>query len=542
MRAAQRISGCSSNSSKAKGRPTATIERLDERVLMSATLTAVQGWNGAAPYNNPSINEVPPDTMAALGPTQSMELMNGAWRVVDRSTLTVTTNTSDTQFWSQALGASSPMFQSIQTLADPRVIFDPLHGRWIATELANPETINSTLLIAVSAGSNASSGNWKALGIVTHPTVNGQVTFLDFDSLGVDQNGIYITGNEFSVSNPTFEGEAIYALNSAVFWTGSGSPANATIIYNEGQEWLNGATLQPAVSFTSNPGPEVIAAVDWNYAGLVSLQYKTITWTSSTTISLSNLQIANLNVSPSTFSPPHAAAQPANGQSLDAGDGRLNNVVVVNGYLYTTLSGTYSGNGEDAIELVKTQATNPSNIASVNLLSGGGDLLYPSIAVNNTNDVAIGCTLVNASQNIYPSTAAIGISTTGGSTLVTTFAAGTGSYHSSYGVIPGTNTARWGDYSATMVDPNDGTTFATFQEDSRDPGPDSSYTTWFQTFQVTSGGNSPATTSATALAANTTPLFSDTPIDSATTDQNGTLWDRLHSHTHHKDPIAISPN
>jgi hypothetical protein len=89
------------------------------------------------------------------------------------------------------------------------------------------------------------------------------------------------------------------------------------------------------------------------------------------------------------------------------------------------------------------------------------DLIYPSVAVNPFGDVVIGFTATG--ENKFPSAYAVAGDTVGG---VTTFGpllelkAGAATFTG----IDGYGFNRWGDYSATMVDPSNPFSFWTFQE------------------------------------------------------------------------------
>ncbi len=89
------------------------------------------------------------------------------------------------------------------------------------------------------------------------------------------------------------------------------------------------------------------------------------------------------------------------------------------------------------------------------------DFYMGSIAVNKFSDVVIGFNVSSTSQ--FASSYAVlgttfdGITTFGDPVLLK---AGVGPYEQTGGAL----TARWGDYSATVVDPKDPFTFWTFQE------------------------------------------------------------------------------
>jgi len=89
------------------------------------------------------------------------------------------------------------------------------------------------------------------------------------------------------------------------------------------------------------------------------------------------------------------------------------------------------------------------------------DLFYGSIAVNKFEDVVIGFS--GSSETEFISTYAVAGTTTGGATTFgppMLLKAGVASYFQDFG--SGRN--RWGDYSATVVDPSDSNTFWTIQE------------------------------------------------------------------------------
>jgi hypothetical protein len=88
----------------------------------------------------------------------------------------------------------------------------------------------------------------------------------------------------------------------------------------------------------------------------------------------------------------------------------------------------------------------------------------PSIAANDAGSVVLGFTRTGGGLNEFPSAyAAVGHTAQGKTTFGSPILlkAGADVYH----FIPGQpQNDRWGDYSATLVDPNNPQTFWTFQE------------------------------------------------------------------------------
>jgi hypothetical protein len=119
--------------------------------------------------------------------------------------------------------------------------------------------------------------------------------------------------------------------------------------------------------------------------------------------------------------------------------------------------------------------------------SGILSYIYPSIAVNAENNVLIGFSV--SGRTIYPSggyAARMNDDPPGTMRRAVIFREGEGPYQKT----KGTGKNRWGDYSSTVVDPVDDTTFWTIQEYAAppegDPSQDDSgrWGTWWQNVAV----------------------------------------------------------
>src|SRR5690606_29130074 len=136
------------------------------------------------------------------------------------------------------------------------------------------------------------------------------------------------------------------------------------------------------------------------------------------------------------------------------------NVVEVNGSLWAAHA-VEGSTGSSAIRWYEIEARSGTVLQTGSLEHPTLDFLISSIAVNPMGAVVIGFTGTGPTQN--PSAMAVYGSTTGGATTFQApqiLQAGATSYFEDFG--SGVN--RWGDYSATVVDPDDPNTFWTFQE------------------------------------------------------------------------------
>ncbi len=133
-----------------------------------------------------AVPNIPPDTMGAVGPAQFMFVLNGHFQAVNKTVPhTVVLDTADTTFW-----GISPNIGAFDT----RVYYDRASQRWFITEL-DMKPADNNVYLAISSGPDLSTATWHKTSIpltgATYPQQdNGCVG--DYDTLGIDQNAIYI--------------------------------------------------------------------------------------------------------------------------------------------------------------------------------------------------------------------------------------------------------------------------------------------------------------------------------------------------------------
>jgi hypothetical protein len=155
---------------------------------------------------------------------------------------------------------------------------------------------------------------------------------------------------------------------------------------------------------------------------------------------------------------PPDAEQPGPKRNLDSGDSRFSsNLVLQNGVTWAVQS--VNQDGRAAVRWLQIDPENDIVLDSGVIAADGLDLISPSIAVNEFDQIVIGVT--GSGEEMFPSAYAVVGDVIGG---VTNFgdllllAAGLDSYQNS------STRNRWGDYSATVLDPSDPHAFWTFQE------------------------------------------------------------------------------
>jgi hypothetical protein len=345
-------------------------------------------------------------------------------------------------------------------MVDPRLIYDNLSQRWIACAI---DRGSQGILIAISRDADpvgTGGSSWVSDKWVKHLVPVGG-TFSDFDTLGVDSNGIYV-----SCMRPLEQDTVIATIPKAMLL----AAANETIISANYITVLNNIGSQNA--FTTVSYDAATSDSQWILFGSTGgIWYKRITWNNGVPAYDTSWTVLT---DPTPYAPISTGmAGPQRGTSaykveLNIVGSRLTSPIMrrVNGiqYLWTSravavnASGGASNPDRTAIEWLRIPTSSPANIASGLIRDATSAQTYyytPSIAVNRYGDVAVGFS--GSSVNDY-----IGAYYTG-RLNAGNWPADPKRYFSGIDWYYGEAQFRWGDFSATVVDPN-GTTFWTIQE------------------------------------------------------------------------------
>ena len=149
---------------------------------------------------------------------------------------------------------------------DPRVIYDPVAGRWIvmAVDGTNSTSNMSNYLLSVSQTSDPTGAWWfySLNGVLNYPPT-GENTWADFPHLGFDGipassgGAIYLTSNQFTFGgSPSFRTTVLNILPKASLYGG------LALSYWRAWDRLNADgsqvfTLSPALTY-GNPGGEFL--------------------------------------------------------------------------------------------------------------------------------------------------------------------------------------------------------------------------------------------------------------------------------------------
>jgi hypothetical protein len=407
---------------------------------------------------------IPPDTMGAVGPDHIAVLINGAFAVYDKTGTQLELRSLDS-FWAQA-GATPNDFSF-----DPRILYDPHHNRWFASSADNSGGGSNNFLVAVSGGTDprTTGAGWTGFQIDSD---TDDAERADFPMMGMNDDVVVVSANMF----PTGAGsvnKTFLVLPKDDLLLGSPSIANRTLIENVDPN-DTGFSCQPIVDLDNGSVPLPLLSAFNKPAGALARQNIN-----------GPVNSPSLDGSPTLIGvtgrsgPGDVGQAPPVTVDVDAADNRFTgNVILQNGSIWGAHSVEF--NGRAAIEWYEIRQSDNTVLQSglitpSDMPAGMQDpdleFNFPSISVNDSGDVVIGFS--GGSPNTNPETGiswwmstflAVG-ETVGG---VTTFSdiVMTQSGLAPYERLDGSGRNRWGDYSATVLDPADpsGKTFWTFQE------------------------------------------------------------------------------
>src|SRR5690348_15136918 len=151
--------------------------------------------------------------------------------------------------------------------SDPRCWYDPATTTWFSTIVfLNDTGTVGTELIAVRHAKDP-LGLWNEYAIdSTDPGGRGCPCFGDQPRIGIDQQNLYITADEFSIQGPQFNGSELWVIDKAGLVAGKPKInfVQFTHLSIAGQQTL---APQPALS-TSKPGAEfMLSSLDFAKKG-----------------------------------------------------------------------------------------------------------------------------------------------------------------------------------------------------------------------------------------------------------------------------------
>jgi uncharacterized delta-60 repeat protein/uncharacterized repeat protein (TIGR01451 family) len=418
---------------------------------------------------------IPPDTHGAVGPNHVMTVLNSQVRIQDRTGTILSTVALDL-FW-LPVGFVSAF--------DPKVLYDHVENRWIFVSMADGFLPSSSIMLAVSQTSDP-TGNWN---FYTVDADTNDMLWADYPSLGFNKDWIVVTANMFGINTPTNGPVNVYAFNKTNLY--AGGVGQFTLL----QETSGTAfTMVPAITYDSNLAVEYLVEADnliaqYVFGSINRLRISTITGpvgaeqlTVATAFAASGQPWGTADLF-GTFLP-----QLGSIGGIDAGDARIQNVVYRNGSLWCTHTAFLPAASPTHTAAQWWQINTNGQVRQLGRVEdpvGIVSYAYPSIAVNQFDDVLLGFSRFSPSQYASANYAFRG-SGDPTNTMQADYVlkAGEAPYFKTFGGFAN----RWGDFSSTVVDPLNDTDMWTIQEYASTPfGAFSRWGTWWGMVSASAG-------------------------------------------------------
>jgi hypothetical protein len=415
-------------------------------------------------------NVIPPDSMGSVSHDQVVVSVNGRIKVFDKQGNLGGLNVTDLTFWNSVRNGLD--------VTDPGVEYDRLANRWIVSAINfdadNPSMTNNRVMIAVSSGptiTNASSFTFFFFNQGDPPPAGDSNLFADYPQMAVDANAVYVGVNQFTSTGSFSKTSAFVIRKSSVLGAG---PIVATAFRGLAVGSGSGPfSPQPAQDMDPSVGQGYIVGVDNQVFS--RLDVRRISDPGGTPSISGNLTIDV----PATSLPLDVPAQ-GTSTLLDALDDRLFEAMIardpsgtlslwtahnirVNSSGLGGFGGTFNRTASRWYQLGSLSST-PSLTQSGTLFDSAASnprfFWIPSIAANGQGHASLNSSAAGTGRfaEVVSSgrLASDPLGTTESFDITQTSS-------SAYNLVS-TNPQRWGDYSQTVVDPDDNMTFWTFQE------------------------------------------------------------------------------
>ena len=446
---------------------------LDSQGDQSSSIPVTKSFQ-ALDDNNSTI---PPDTMGAAGPNHLMTMLNSQVRIQNKSGSILSTVLLDT-FWTSGTGLSGDPF-------DPRIIFDSLTNRWMATIDADSRSTTSAVWFAVSDDDDP-TGSWTFYAFDADAA---DTDWADFPDIGTNSTWVAITNNMYTIAGNSFTGCKMWVIDKSTLGGALTMTEFATGFDTSGT--VSGFTLRICATFDASESTlYIVDQSGYVYLGTFLHRLSRITGTGASpswsvvpgsTFASTGLYPVATNYNYTQID----ASQLGTATEINTNDPRLQNAVLRNGRVWYTHSAGLPVQGSDRTAVFwyevdpSTWSSFPASpIVQSGVEDGGTGVhhFFPSIAANKNNDAALGFSRSDATR--YAEAVVTGrLSSDPAGTMdpLSVIKAGEDSYVKDFD----SGRVRWGDYSATVVDPSDDRSFWTIQEyAAMDVGQDQSHDRW----------------------------------------------------------------
>jgi uncharacterized repeat protein (TIGR01451 family) len=452
--------------------------------------TAASSFDGATLTDTGAF---PPDSMGTVGPAQFIVFVNGRIRSFTKAGVAdgVMNFDPDVFFASVMTPVSPPVV--LNFTSDPQIRYDRFSGRWFLSIIDVPCT-NATCATTAPNRWMLAVSDAASAGVISGTTVwtffqfqaDPGTSFLDYPSMGIDVNAIYVGGSIFT-SAQAFVGTNGYVIQK-VSALGAG-PLVVTMFANMAAG-AGAGPESPRGADNFDPGATEGYFVGPDNATFSTIMFRRISNPGSLTPTISaNIAVAvpttTLSGTQAIRLVQHAGNTGGNNGLFDTIDDRFYQVMIRNGRMWSAHNFTVSAagvastaaqsrNGARWYEF-QNLTTTPTLVQSGTVFDNAATRVaarqywIPSVVVTGQGHAVLGATMAGTPVGATPAFVGrlagdtLGLMVGPPTTPAVTFGTTTANYNPP--TDPGGSSGRrWGDYSFTVVDPLDDMTVWTIQE------------------------------------------------------------------------------
>jgi hypothetical protein len=340
--------------------------------------------------------------------------------------------------------------------SDPRCWYDPATTTWFSTIVfLNDTGTQGVLLIAVRHAKDP-LGLWNEYAIdTTNPGGRGCPCFSDQPRIGIDQQNLYVTADEFSIQGPQFNGGELFVIDKAGLVAG-----NPTVMFARFADLTvlgqNTLAPQPALSTVRPHAEFMLGQLDFTNQG----DNRISVWAITHRAAMASGRLPTLSsivIKSEPYANPPPVPQKGSPSKLNQGDDRMQQTAFANNAVWGELGTAITPAGDSAVRAgaawfqVKPRLSGGVVVGARVVRQGyvaarGRYLIYPSLYPDAAGNAAMGFS--ESSSTMFPSTA------------YATLKAGASNFGapvvSARGFGPYSRTSgRWGDYSFAVPGPQD---------------------------------------------------------------------------------------
>ena len=388
----------------------------------------------------PQTNSIPPDPIMAVGPTHIVIMVNTSFRIFDKATGNLLKTVTAQNFYNSIAPGTGPN--------DPQIVYDHYAKRFVMLWMTSPTDADHRHLIAVSKDSSA-MGDWYMWNTsAVEVGDSSTVSWGDYPALSYDQNGVYLTSNQFTLPLATsaFKYTKLRIFDKAKLTANTGGPItfNDFWDFKDPQTLSNPGNIRPMNGYSASANSYMMSVATTSPGTYVTL------WTISDPAS-ANPSISARNIPTVSYTAPGNANQLGGGSPLiESGSNRIRaNIIYRDSLLWAVHSianGSYS-----SVHYLKVSPFKNVTLEDYALGQNGYYHFYPAVMVDENQNVLV--TYSRSGVNEYAGAYVAGRRKNDPPGISSSVAMreGQGNYVLTFG---GTRN-RWGDYSGIGLDPLD---------------------------------------------------------------------------------------